>query len=182
MSTSKIKKAMLAEGYKGKHSHLTVVMFDKAHEYVRLVQTTVESLDDCIRALSVDINYNIFADTYLIPAISYAALSLDIIPKEPSTVSYTDVRNHLRHLKYVLEVLRYTQVSIQYLNSARYMTYRKLIGWDTYVGNELYKETALQSMRVTKEVDKLHTATENFIKAYHNQLIELKNCHKKGAM
>jgi hypothetical protein len=182
MSTSKVRKAMLAEGYKVKHSHLTVFMFDKAHKYLKLVQTTTEKLDTTLRALSVDSKYNYFAASYLMPAISYAALSLDATPKEPSTVSYTEVRNYLHHLRYVLEVVRYIQMIIQAFNEARYMMYRILIGWDTYIGNELYKEATLQSVRVSAEVDKLHTATENLINEYHNQLIELKNSYRKGAM
>jgi hypothetical protein len=180
MSTSKLKKAMLAKGHAVKASHLTVYMYSMALRHKDKVLATVEGSDNCLRALAVATSTNMWAATYLNQALDYTNIIVQGIPTTLEHRSYTDLRNKLRQLRYAVQILIYLQKSLQVFGNARLNVYTAALSWNKDVDRELFSAAVVQGKIIANRLAGLHTMLEDFIDTYHTRLMELKDAHKNS--
>jgi hypothetical protein len=180
MSTSKVREAMLAMGNTIKSSYLTVYMYSQAILHKDIVLTTVEGSNNCFRALAIDAYTNRWVADYLAQAVDYTNIVVQGIPNTFNALSYTDVRNKLRHLRYALQVLIYAHKSVQVFDRARFKVYSAAISCNKYIDHELHSKLLIQSSETLSDITELRIMMERFITRYHNKLQELKDAHRNS--
>jgi hypothetical protein len=133
-----------------------------------------------LRALSVDTATNKWVADYLAQAVDYTNIVVQGIPNTFNALSYTDVRNKLRHLRYALQVLIHVHKSLHIFDRARLKVYSAAISWNKNVDKDLHYKLLKQSLRTSSDIVELRTMMERFITRYHNKLQELKDAHRNN--
>lgn len=175
MSTSIIRKAMQAAGHIIKPSWLTLVMYHRALRHTSTCMEQVSETDNCLRALAIDTSTNMWAAKHLLPAISYTQLVLHSVPSSVSNLSYTEVRNTLRQLRYALSILEYTERSLLAMRKARLQVYIAALSWKKPLDHTLYAELTSHSHSVLKQLSQLTSTLNQITHTYHRKLKELKH-------
>lgn len=180
MSTSKVREAMLAMGHTVKPSWLTIIMYNRAIQHVDAVLSNVQGTDNCLRALSADVTTNMWVAKHLYQAVDYTNIVVQGIPDTLDDISYTEIRNKLRHLRYALQVLLYIQKSLQIFGNARLRVYTAALSWNKDVDRELFSATVAQGTLLASKLAEMYDLIDDVSIQYSSKLKELKNEYKKS--
>lgn len=174
MSTSKIKQAMLDAGHTIKPSNL-LFAYVAALWHSNTCMEVLDSHDNCIRALAIDITTNMWAAKYLLPALEYTQFVIRAVPSNLYNVNYTEIRNTLRQLRHAVDILKSLERGILAMHKARVQVYTAAISWNKPVDNELCAELNAQSNSILKQLETLGGILKDTSYIYHRKLKGMKH-------